>query len=101
MKRLLKGFLLLLSLFVLAACESPIDAGTIVRKHMTEKHTETGVIFVGDTPIFSEDEIPDKYYFDVYGKDKDGREHTVTVRVDKKAYDHHKVGDHWRITIKP
>lgn len=55
---------------------------------------------VEDMPIFSEDEIPDKYYFDVTGKDKDGRGHTVTVQVDKKAYDHHKVGDYWRITVK-
>lgn len=100
MKRLLKGFLLLLSLFVLAACESPIDAGTIINKHKTEAHKEMGVMMIGDTPFYFEDEIPDKYYFDVNGKDKDGREHTVTVQVDEEAYDHHKVGDHWRITIK-
>lgn len=80
MKHILKGLILFLSLIFLAACESPISEGTIVNKHMTEAHTETSVIWVEDMPIFSEDEIPDKYYFDVTGKDKDGRGHTVTVQ---------------------
>lgn len=100
MKHILKGLVLVLGLIFLTACESPISEGTIVNKHMTEEHTESSVIWVEDMPIFSEDEIPDKYYFDVTGKDKDGRGHTVTVQVDKKAYDHHKVGDYWRITVK-
>lgn len=91
----------MLGLIFLAACKSPISEGTIVKKHMTEAHTETSVIMIGDTPFFSEDEIPDKYYFDVYGKDKEGREHTVTVQVDEDAYNHQKVGNYWRITVKP
>lgn len=100
MKHILKSLVLVLGLIFLVACESPISEGTIVNKHMTEAHKETSVLLVGDVPIFTEDEIPDKYYFDVSGKGKDGREHTVTVRVDKEAYNHKTVGDHWRITVE-
>lgn len=88
-----------MSLISLAACTTPIKEGHIVDKHMTEGHKETSVILMGDMPIYSKDEIPDKYYFDVYGEDENGRGHTVTVQVDENAYNNHKIGDFWRISI--
>lgn len=99
MKHLSKGLLLVLSLISLTACATPIKEGTIVDKHMTETHKETNVYMIDDIPIFSEDTIPAEYYFDVYGKDKNGNGHTVTIQVNEETYNHQKIGNFWRISI--
>lgn len=99
MKHLSKGLLLVLSLISLAACSPSIKEGYIVDKHMTESHKETNAYMMGDETIFSDETKPAKYYFDVYGEDKNGRGHTVTVQVDENAYNNHKIGDFWRIDI--
>lgn len=52
---------------------------------------------IGDTPIYSENTKPAKYYFDVYGKDKNGHGHTVTVQVDEKTYNHQKIDNGYPI----
>lgn len=100
MKHSLKWFLLVLSLISLTACATPIKEGYIVDKHMTEEHKEMNAYMMGDgMPIYSEDTKPAEYYFDVYGEDENGHGHTVTTQVDENAYNHHKIGDFWHISI--
>lgn len=100
MKHLFKGLLLFLSLISLTACTTPIKEGHIVDKHMTEKHKETNAYIMGDgMPIYSEDKKPAEYYFDVYGEDKNGNGHTVTIQVNEETYNHQKIGNFWRISI--
>ena len=99
MKHLFKGLLLFLSLIFLASCATSIEEGTIINKHMAEEHKETDVYMIGDMPIFSDNTRPAEYYFDVYGEDENGHGHTVTTQVNENAYNHHKIGDFWRISI--
>ena len=100
MKHLLKGLLLIFSLISLTACATPIKEGHIVDKHMTEARKEMKAYMMGDDmPIYANETKPAEYYFDVYGEDENGRGHTVTVQVDENAYNNHKIGDFWRISI--
>lgn len=98
MKNSLKGLLLVLSLVSLAACTTPIEEGHIVNKHMTESHKEMNADMMGDgMPIYSEHTKPAEYYFDIYGEDKNGHGHTVTIRVDEDTYNHQEIGDWYPI----
>lgn len=98
MKHIFKGLFLFLSLIFLASCGTPIKEGHIVNKHMTETHKEMNAYMMGDgMPIYSEATKPAEYYFDVYGEDKNGNGHTVTIRVDEETYNHQEIGDWYPI----
>lgn len=89
---------LLIALALLAAgCVPPVKSGTVVEKTLEPAHVEEGFYYITvgqiSTPVFYEEQIPDKWFVTVSAKTGDGKTRTGRMKVTKEAFEQLKLGD--------